>query len=153
MTARISKPVAEPADKEGRRVAAAVLEVLAGARTPADAAAALGWSLPRYYQVEARAVRGLVAACAPAARGRQRCVDAEVAALRRERARLEREVQRQQALVRLAQRHVGLPPPAARPAGKKTRTRKAVRALTAAARLRREEPVPVAAATPPAAAD
>jgi len=50
--------------REVQRLAAAILEVLAGARTPAQAASALNVSLPRYYQVEARALRGLVAACA-----------------------------------------------------------------------------------------
>ena len=52
-----------------RRVAAAVLEVLAGARTPGEAAVALGVSVPRYYQIESRALRGLLEACAPLPRG------------------------------------------------------------------------------------
>jgi hypothetical protein len=36
------------ASAEAKRVAAAILEVLAGARTPTEAAQALGLSLPRY---------------------------------------------------------------------------------------------------------
>jgi hypothetical protein len=144
-----STSAAAPASKEARQVAAAILEVLAGARTPQEAAVALGWSLPRYYQVEARALRGLVAACAPAPRGPRRSVDAELERLRREQAQLRRQLQRQQALVRLTQRHGGLPPVAPKPSGRKTRKRKTARALTAAARLRREEPA-ADAGTPPA---
>ena len=40
---------------EANRRAVAVLEVLGGLRTPADAAAALGLAVPRYYQLETRA--------------------------------------------------------------------------------------------------
>jgi len=35
-----------------KRLAAAILEVLAGARTPTEAAQTLELSLPRYYQLE-----------------------------------------------------------------------------------------------------
>lgn len=41
------------------RLAVAILEVLAGLRTPTDASAAPGISLPRYYPVEVRALEGL----------------------------------------------------------------------------------------------
>ncbi len=54
-----------PASREAQRLAAAILEVLAGVRTPTDAAAALEISLPRYYLWEQRALAGLVAACEP----------------------------------------------------------------------------------------
>ena len=142
-------PAAAPPGKEARQVAAAILEVLAGARTPREAASALGWSVVRYYQVEGRALRGLVAACAPAPRGRQPSAEAELGRLRREQARLEREVARQRALVRVVQRQVGLPPVPAQPAGQKTRRRKATRALVVAERLRQPEAAPPAAAPPP----
>jgi hypothetical protein len=132
---------AAPPGKDARQVAAAVLEVLAGARTPQEAAGALGWSVVRYYQVEARALRGLVAACAPAPRGRQPSAEGELARLRREQARLQREVARQQALVRVLHRQVGLPPPA-KPVGKKPRRRKTARALTVAERLRQPAAAP-----------
>src|SRR5438477_8881944 len=56
--------------REARRLAAAILEVLAGARTPTEAATSLGLSVPRYYQVESRALEGLLAACAPRPKGR-----------------------------------------------------------------------------------
>ena len=141
---------AAPPGKDARQVAAAILEVLAGARTPQEAATALGWSVVRYYQVEGRALRGLVAACAPPPRGRQPAAEAELVRLRREQARLQREVARQQALVRVVQRQVGLPPVPPKPAGKKPRRRKTTRALVVAERLRQPEAAPAAAAPPPA---
>ena len=108
--------------REVQRLAAAILEVLAGARTPAQAASALNVSLPRYYQVEARALRGLVAACAPRPRGPGHSAEREVEKLRRQQERLERELTRQQTLVRLAQRSIGLaPPPAPAKDGSKKR--------------------------------
>lgn len=130
-----------------RRRAAAVLEVLAGVRTPAQAAEAVGVSLPRYYLLEQRAIGGLVAACEPAPRGPQANAQRRVAALEREIARLTRESGRHQALARAAQRTLGLAPPTVlRPAGKtaekaassakaRRRRRPAVRALTLAEEL------------------
>lgn len=50
--------VVRQATSDARRRAAAVLEVLAGARTPTQAAEALGVSLPRYYLLEQRAIGG-----------------------------------------------------------------------------------------------
>src|SRR5207247_11458261 len=70
--------------REAKRLAAAILEVLAGTRTPAQAATALGISLPRYYQCEGQALRGLLAGCEARPQGRQRRPDRELAALRRE---------------------------------------------------------------------
>jgi hypothetical protein len=125
--------------REARRLAAAILEVLAGARTPAEAAAALGLSLPRYYQLESQALRGLLAACAPKPKGRQPSGVKELSVLRQDNERLRREVGRQQALVRAAQRAVGLAPPLpVKPAGKKPRRRRLARGLGVAARLRQE---------------
>src|SRR5437588_9217085 len=97
--------------RDAKRVAAAILEVLAGARTPSEAAAALAMSVPHYYHVETRALRGLLAACEAQPKGRVRNPHSEVTALRRDNERLQREVIRQQALVRAAQRTVGLSPP------------------------------------------
>jgi hypothetical protein len=124
--------------REAQRQAAAILEVLAGARTPTQAAAALSVSVPRYYQLETRALRGLVEACESKPRGRARSVDKELAAVHREQERLQRELTRQQSLVRITQRHLGLAPPtpAGKPApGKKRRRRPVARALTAAQQL------------------
>ena len=142
------------ASRNARLLAAAVLEVLAGERMPAEAATALGLSLPRYYQVEQQALRGLTAACEPRPLGRQVRPDQEAAELRRENARLRRDVLRQQALVRAVQRSVGLAPPAppaAKAAGKKRRRRQA-RGLAMAARLRAEAGDNATSATPDGAA-
>jgi hypothetical protein len=127
--------------RDAQRQAAVILEVLAGARTPTQAAAALNVSVPRYYQMETRALRGLVEACEAKPRGRAPSADKELASLRREQERLQRELTRQQSLVRVTQRHIGLASPAS-PAksaaggpGKKRRRRAVVRALTAAKQL------------------
>ncbi len=131
---------------EAKRLAAVVLDVLAGSRTPAEAAAALGASLPRYYVLEKRAMQGLLAACEPRPKGRQPDDARRVGELERVVARLQRECQRQQALARATQRAVGLAaPPPAKPAakGKKARRRKpTVRALKAAAGLRADSSSP-----------
>ena len=142
------------ASREAQRLAAAVLEVLAGARTPSQAAQALGVSLQRYFQLETRAMHALVAGCEARPRGRTRSVEKELSVLQRQRERLERELSRQQALVRLAQRTIGLVPPqvatdrAGGPGqGKKRRRRPVVRALRAARHLQeQEETVPAPAA-------
>jgi len=144
-------PFAE-SSPEAKRLAAAVLEVLAGTRGPAEAAMALEISLPRYYQLEGRALAGLLAACEPRRGGRGRGGN-EVTALRRECERLQRECARQQALVRAVQRSVGLappppPPPSPRTAegGRKRRRRRPkARALKVVALLR--QPAGTAAAT------
>jgi hypothetical protein len=123
-----------------KRLAAAILEVLAGMRTPLQAAQAVGVSLPRYYQVEAAGLRGLLSACEPQPRGRQANPLGEVAVLRKQAERLQRDLARQQSLVRLAQRAVGLsaPAPAAKSAGKRRKRKPVARALAVAARLRAE---------------
>ena len=150
-----SAPSAPPfaeASPEAKRVAAAVLEVLAGTRGPSEAAIALGISLPRYYQLEGRALTGLLAACEPRRGGRGRRGGTELTALRQECDRLRHECARQQALVRAAQRSVGLPPPAPPPprpveGGRKRRRRRPkARALKVVALLRET------AGTAPAAA-
>jgi hypothetical protein len=133
-------------------MAAAILEVLAGVRTPTDAAGALSISVPRYYLWEQRALTGLVAACEPRPAARGHSPRRQIAALEKEVARLKQDCVRQQALVRAAQRTIGLAPLPAppkpvqaatkhggKPGGKKPRKRRpAVRALKAAAALRAE---------------
>jgi hypothetical protein len=137
------------ASSHARRVAAAILEVLAGMRTPAEAATVLELCLPRYYQLEAQALRGLLAACEPRGPGRAVSVETEQARLAQENQRLQRELLRQQALTRAAQRTVGLAPPPATPAVKpgNRRRRRVARALSVATRLRADAPTG-AAATP-----
>lgn len=133
--AGLAKLKAAPASEAGRRLAVAILEVLAGGRTPTQAAESLKVSLPRYYALEERALRGLVEACAPRPKGRQVTPERELEKLQRELGRLEREKGRAQALLRAAQRTVGLGPPIAKPApagSKRRRRRPVVRALRAA---------------------
>lgn len=100
----------DQADLPARRAAACVLEVLAGVRSPEDAATTLGLSLQGYYLMEERALRGLVEACVsqPGARGRQPDLSKKLEEVHRRCAELEREVQRHQALLRTAQRASGL---------------------------------------------
>jgi hypothetical protein len=139
--ARNSAPLLPEAGKDAKRLAAVILEVWAGLRTPLQAAEALGVSLPRYYQIEANGLQGLVAGCTPKPKGRQVTPAREATALKRDNERLRRELGRQQALIRLTQRGLGVAPPPAKPAGKKGRRRKpVVRALTLAARLQPDVP-------------
>ncbi len=142
--ARHTVPLLPEAGKDAKRLAAVILEVWAGLRTPLQAAEALGVSLPRYYQIEANGLQGLVAGCRPKSKGRQVNPSQEVKVLQRDNERLQRELGRQQALVRLTQRGLGVAPAPARPAvAKKGRRRKpVVRALTLAARLQPEASEP-----------
>jgi hypothetical protein len=129
--------------REAKQRAAAILEVLAGGRTPTQAAQALGLSLGRYYMLEDTALAGLVAACEAQPRGQRPDSARRLASLERECQRWQRECARQQTLVRAAQRTIGLaapPPPPAKEKGKKRRRRPVVRALAAAQRLRQESP-------------
>ena len=138
------------ASTAAKRLAAAILEVLAGTRTPAEAAQAVGVSLPRYYLLEVRALQGMLVACEPRPLGRQQTAESALAALQRDCEHWRRECTRQQALVRAAQRTIGLSPPAVTkpsPNGSKRRRRRpTARALRAAARLKTETAV-----VPPAA--
>lgn len=99
----------ESLDLETRRRAAAVLEVLAGEKTPAQAALALSISIARYYLLEARALEGLVASCEPRPRGWAGSKRRGLRALQKENGRLRAELSRTQALARAIQRTAGLP--------------------------------------------
>ena len=123
--------------REAKKLAAVVLDVLAGARTPPQAAESLGVSLPRYYQLEDRAVAHLVGGCEPVPRGRQADGQAQVRALTKENDRLKREVAKYQSLVRATQRTMGVSPPGPAKAGKRKR-KPVVRAMRRAERLRAE---------------
>jgi hypothetical protein len=115
------KPVPE-GSREALRLAACVLEVLAGMRGPTEAAASLGVSLVRYYQLEQRALAGLVRGCEPLRRGRSASQGGELERLRRDNERLARECHRQQALVRLARQAAELSAPAELPQEKRRKT-------------------------------
>ncbi len=131
-------PVLHANSSETKRLATAILEVLAGVRSPADAAKTLEISLPRYYLLEQRALAGLLAACEPRTKGPPRSVEREIAKLQRALAASQRDCARQQSLLRAAQRAVGLAPPQPSKAtdkngGKPTRPRRpTARALRAA---------------------
>ena len=139
----------QPASPQANRRAAAILEVLAGLRTAAEAAAALGISVNHYYLLERKALAGLLSACEPQPKGpRGPGAEQKLAALQRELEECRRECLRQTALVRATQRAVGLPASAtarssrsaAAKGGKKKghsrKRRPAVRALRAANELR-----------------
>ena len=131
--------VPPPPSRAARRVAAVVLEGLAGARTPAQAAEALGVSVARYHVLEGRALQGLVAGCEPREKGPGRTPEKALEESRRECDKLRRECARYQALARASHRTVGISPPPrtqAKAGTKKRRPRTpTVRALRAARRL------------------
>jgi hypothetical protein len=127
---------------EANRLAVVILEVLAGGRTPAEAAQVLGVATPRYYQLESRALQGLVAALEPRPQGKQPSPERRIAKLEKALDEARREGIRLQALVRAAQRSLGIKTQAASNgkagdkdgSGRKKR-RPAVRALKAARAL------------------
>ena len=127
------------ASTAARRGAAAILEVWAGVRTPQQAASALGLSLPRYYQIEQRAVTAVVTSCEPQPRGPGPNLERQIRALERQLATSRRDAARLQTLLRTSQRTLGLaapPAPAAAGKGSKRRPKKpTARALKYAAAL------------------
>jgi len=130
-----------------KKLAAAVLDVLGGARTPVQAAEALEVSLVRYYALEKRAIHGLLTACEPLPKGPRTNSEKEISKLNAEVERLKRECDRRQSLLRAAQRAIGLVAPPAKPRGKRRRKPMA-RALVMARVLRSQ---PEAAEETPAA--
>lgn len=105
------EPPARDSAEAGRR-GAVILEVLAGVRGATAAAEALGISVNHYYQLERKAVQGLVRACEPQPKGRTArtpSLEQQLVSVRRELEEARREVLRQSALVRATQRAMGLP--------------------------------------------
>ena len=94
--------------REANRLAVVILEVLAGVRSPSEAAKILEITAPRYYQLETRALVGLVEALEPRPKGKQPTPETRIAKLERALAESHRECGRQQALVRAAQRTLGI---------------------------------------------
>lgn len=135
---------------DGKRRAAVVLEVLAGLRTPQQAAEVLGLSVPGYYQLEDRATHQLELGCEARPRGRPANGELKGAALVREVERLKQELGRYQTLVRLTRRAVGVPAaaPAKATSGKRKR-KPMVRAMRRAERLRAQADRPSAAEPAP----
>jgi hypothetical protein len=120
-----------------------LLEAWSGVRTTQAASEAMGVALPRFYQLEARALQMIVAAMEPRPKGRQRTPESELSKLKAERGRLMRDVERYQSLYRTAQRSLGMavvrPPDKAEnpaPGGKRRRgPRKKARGQSVAAVL------------------
>jgi len=132
---RTPGPAVSGGGRDARQVAAAILEVLGGARTPQEAADALGISCSYYFVLEIRALEGLVAACEPKPKGRQRTPDDRIAELERDLHRTKRECARHQALLRATRRTVGLTEAPDKKDPGKGRKSRTTRALKAAARL------------------
>jgi hypothetical protein len=113
MAALAMAPSDEPAQsssEEARRRAAVILEVLAGIVGPTDASRVLGIGVQHYYQLERRALCGLILGCEPQPKGpRGPGLEEQLAAVQRELADCRRECLRQAALVRITQRAIGLP--------------------------------------------
>lgn len=91
-----------------RRLAALLLEAWSGVRSTQSASEAMGVALPRFYQLEARALQLVVSAMEPQPRGRKRTVGSELDKLKAEQQRLLREAARFQALYRTSQRALGI---------------------------------------------
>jgi len=157
-------PKALRGSPEAKRVGAVVLEVLSGLRGPQEGADTLGVSLSRYYALETQGLQGLLLSLEPRPRGPRRTPEQALEAERREVKRLEQELGRTQALLRAAQRALGIaqPPKASRLGGKGTaeasgkkrrrRRRPTVRAARAIAVLRGTTPAgTTTSAAPPAA--
>ena len=109
----------------------AIIQTLSGLSSPTETSAALSISPNRYYQLETRALQGLVSALEPRPRGRQMTPERERELLKAENERLKKELLRYQALARAAQRTIGLAKSARKKAGSKApRRRPRVRAKT-----------------------
>jgi hypothetical protein len=129
------------ASRDAKRTAEVILEVLAGALAPLEAASALGMSISRYYMIESKAMDGLVNACEPGRKGRTESPDKKIEALERDNKRLERETARYQALVRASQRTVGLAvkrPPEGKDKRGRKRRKPVSRALRFAEKLKEQ---------------
>jgi hypothetical protein len=120
-------PRALSGSAQAKRLAVVVLEVLSGLRDARDGGRAMGVSLNRYYQLETRALQGLIASLEPRPKGRQRTAEEKLATLERAKQRLEQELGRHQALVRAAQRSIGIPSIASDGKGSKLRGKKQAR--------------------------
>lgn len=120
-----------------RRHLAVLLEALSGLRGTTEAAEAMGVSLSRYYQLETRALQGMLSALEPRPRGPRKTKEAEIRALRAEKREVERELRRATSLLRAATRSVGVKP--AKKGAKKKRARRGkARGATVLETIRKE---------------
>ena len=114
-----------------------ILETLAGASTTGEAAERLGVSLSRYYQLETRALQGMLTALEPRPRGPRKTKDGEIKALRAEKREVERELRRATSLLRAATRSVGVKA-ATKRVKKRARRRATARGATVLATIRQD---------------
>jgi hypothetical protein len=133
-------PKALKGSAQARRCLAVMLEALSGLRSTTEAAEAMGVSLSRYYYLETRALNGMLAALEPRPRGPKKTPEKAIAALQREKKVLVREVARHQALLRAAQRTVGLASPKKAAKGGAKRRRRGSRGATVLQTLRDVDP-------------
>jgi hypothetical protein len=124
--------------ESARRLAALMMEAWSGVRSTQAACAAMGISVTRFYQLEARAVQHLVAAPEPRPRGRRLTAASELGKLKLENQRLRRDLERFQSLYRTAQRTLGVA--VAKPVGKRTIPRRAASANAVRAARREVRP-------------
>jgi len=127
--------------ESARKAATAILEVLAGELTPAQAATSLGVSVTRYYFIERYGLRGMIEGCEPRPRGRQDGPEKQMERLQKQVRTLERDLARYQALARVSSKAIGLKKSRGRPAAKRKR-RPVVRALKIAEGLKQPRVLP-----------
>ena len=129
-------PKLQNGGRDARKVAALILEVLAGQLHPSEAAKAVGVGLPRYYQMEKRGLEGLIAGCEAVPKGPG--PEKRVLSLEKRIRQLERDVARYQALARTSQKVLGATASKSKKGGRKRRT-PVVRALKIAKGIRRDD--------------
>lgn len=141
------------ATPQARRTAAVLLEVLAGLRATGSAAKELGITPMRFYQIEERAIGGLIAACEPRPSGMppERRDAVELARLRAQVRQQAQELNQTRSVLRTTRRQLGVasaPEPVVVRAGKPRKDgrptkakirRPTVRALTMVRRLLRAD--------------
>jgi hypothetical protein len=121
---RKSGPETLKAGSHARKAVAAILEALSGEIGTTEAAALLGISLSRYYQLETRALQGMLTALEPRKRGKQKTPQGEIRALKAQKREVEQELRRHQSLLRAANRSLGLAARGRTKASSKGRARK-----------------------------
>lgn len=137
-------PMIHGGTRDARKTAAVILEVLTGLVRPQDGATAVGVSVNRYYQMERRALEGMVKGCEPKPMGKRRKPEVLEAELKGRIRRLENEVARHQAIARAAQKAMGILPPKVDPKRRKPR-RLPVRAVKMVKSLQKPEEAPAQA--------
>ena len=138
MGGKASGPSTLRGSKAAKQTTMAILEALSGVLSTTEASERLGVSLSRYYQLETRALQGMMSAVEPRPRGRQKTPATEIRALKAEKQELERELRRHQSLLRQASRSVGLKAKPRGAGGKKRRVRKTKRGAVVLQTLRGE---------------